>query len=73
MQMDTMLVTETNFSSWPDPLFLYIGGRRLPTKAYTVVCLQQHASTVDAMVKNVYQNTSHYVKFCLCHKNVQAF
>jgi hypothetical protein len=53
--------------------FLYIAGRRLPTKAYTVVCLRQHASAVDNLLKTTYQHNHHYVKFCLRHKNIQAF
>jgi hypothetical protein len=53
--------------------FLYISGRWYPTQAYTVVCLQSHASNVDKLLKNTYRKTSHYVKFRLCTKNAQAF
>ena len=53
--------------------YLYAGGRRFPTQAYTVVCLRDHASDVDDMLKNTYRKTSHYVKFRLRNRNAQAF
>jgi hypothetical protein len=53
--------------------FLYVGGRRFPTQAYTVVCLRDNARDVDDMLKNAYRKTSHYVKFRLRNKNAQAF
>ncbi len=53
--------------------FLHIGGRRIPTKAYTVVCLREHASVVDELLKKIYRKTCHYVKFRLLHKNKQAY
>jgi hypothetical protein len=53
--------------------FLYVGGKRYPTQAYTVVCLREHASDVDDMLKKAYRKTSHYVKFRLRNKNAQAF
>ena len=53
--------------------FMYLAGRRMPTKAYTVVCLRQHANDVDDMLKKAYRHNHHYVKFRLRHKNIQAF
>jgi hypothetical protein len=53
--------------------FLHLGGRRIPTKAYTAVCLRHHASAIDDLLKRIYNKTCHYVKFCLLHKNKQAY
>jgi hypothetical protein len=61
------------FQLVPGTPYLYVSGRRFPTQAYTVVCLREHASDVDTMLKDTYRKTSHYVKFRLRNKNAQAF
>jgi hypothetical protein len=53
--------------------FRYVRGKRLATKAFTVVCQRQYAGAVDTLLKTTYHDTCHYVKFRLRHKNGPAF
>jgi hypothetical protein len=75
----TFAILASNVHRFPEEELQLIHNRnpqiQLPNykKWTTVICLRQHPSAIDAMFKKVHRSTSHYVKFCLQHKNVKAF